>query len=224
MPSVIYTQENPIQYPLIHDGYDLIVLDVDNPDGGSAVLIATNTGHILISKGRTIANGYDILQLMGHLGTVTNEGTLRTTSGDGAAIRFAVSAADHTVNNMGTIDAGGGGILFMQGGAHIVNNVGTITAGGLVIWAMSTATGSSMPARCGRRPLADAVLMDLGDGHDFYNGLMGKALGGVINSGSATTPPMAEWKRRRFPAAQATISSMAAPTVIQPIIPRRLAE
>ncbi|WP_162299161.1 calcium-binding protein [Microvirga ossetica] len=161
------------------------MLNVDNPDGGSAVLIATNTGHILISKGRTITNGYDILQLMGHLGTVTNEGTLRTTSGDGAAIRFAVSAADHTVNNMGTIDAGGAGILFMQGGAHIVDNVGTITAGGLVI---SGNVDSDRVINAGTlrttSAAPDAVLMDLGDGHDFYNGLMGRALGGTIKLGS----------------------------------------
>ena len=41
-----------------------------------------------------------------------------------------------------------------------------------------------MPARWRTTSAApDAVLMYLGDGHDFYNGLMGRALGGVIKLG-----------------------------------------
>lgn len=185
MPSVIYNAENPLPYPFVHNGYDLIVLDLDVPTSGSGILVAFNTGHVLIGKGRTITNGHDILQLGEYLGTVTNEGTLQTTDNTGAAIRFATEGAQaHTVNNMGTITAGGMGIFFAHGGTHIVNNVGTITAGGMVISGHVDSerivnTGTLQTTSGG----SNAILMDLGAGDDFYNGIMGWALGGAIKLG-----------------------------------------
>jgi Ca2+-binding RTX toxin-like protein len=161
MPSIIYDSTNPLPAGGDVTGFDLAVIDLDVTSSATAIK-ATDTGHILVRKTRTVIGQNDGLQLLGTSNTVTNEGTIESQmQTNGAAIRFA-AAGTHTVNNSGTIKAAGIAIEGNVGSDRIINT-GTLQT-------TSNAT--------------NAVLMDLKDGDDFYEGLLGQATGGTIKLGS----------------------------------------
>lgn len=161
MPSIIYDSTNPLPANGEVSGLDLAVIDLDVTGNGTAIE-ATDTKHILIRSTRNVLGQSEGLQLLGTTGTVTNEGTIEAqTATTGTAIRFA-AGGDHRVNNSGTIKSAGLAIEGNSGSERIINT-GTLQ------------TTSSAAA---------AVLLDLKDGNDFYDGLLGQATGGMIKLGS----------------------------------------
>jgi hypothetical protein len=170
-------------------GFDLAVIDQDVTSTTTAIK-ATNIGHILIRSGRTVIGQSEGLQLMGTTNTVTNEGTVEAqTATTGAAIRFA-AGGDHRVNNSGTIKSAGLAVEGNSGSERIINT-GTLQ------------TTSSAVA---------AVLLDLKDGNDFYDGLLGQATGGMIKLGSGHDTA--------YGGAGAETFSMAARATIRRITPK----
>jgi Ca2+-binding RTX toxin-like protein len=159
MPSIICDSANPLPAGRDVTGLDLVVIDLDVTSNATAIK-ATDTGHILIRKTRSVISQNDGLQLLGTSSTVTNEGTIESQTAAGAAIRFAAGGI-HTVNNAGTLKAAA---LVIEGnvGAERIINTGTLQ------------TTSSA---------ANAVLLDLKDGNDFYDGILGQATGGTIKLG-----------------------------------------
>jgi Ca2+-binding RTX toxin-like protein len=160
MPSTIFDASNP--FPANGDvtGFDLAVIDLNVTSNATAIK-ATDTGHILVRKTRTVISQIDGLHLLGTSSVVTNEGTIESQTAAGAAIRFAAGGI-HTVNNAGTLKAAA---LVIEGnvGAERIINTGTLQ------------TTSSA---------ANAVLLDLKDGNDFYDGILGQATGGAIKLGT----------------------------------------
>lgn len=161
MPSIIYDSSNPFPANGEVTGFDLAVIDLDITSTATAIK-ATDTKHVLIRSTRAVVGQSAGLQLLGTSSTVTNEGTIEAqTATTGTAIRFA-AGGDHRVNNSGTIKAAGPAIEGNSGSERIINT-GTLQ------------TTSSA---------ANAVLLDLKDGNDFYDGLLGQATGGMIKLGS----------------------------------------
>jgi Ca2+-binding RTX toxin-like protein len=161
MPSIIYDSTHPLPTGNEINGFDLAVIDLDVTSNGTAIK-ATDTKHVLIRSTRTVIGQSEGLQLLGTSSTVTNEGTVEAqTATTGAAIRFA-AGGDHRVNNSGTIKSAGLAVEGNSGSERIINT-GTLQ------------TTSSAVA---------AVLLDLKDGNDFYDGLLGQATGGMIKLGS----------------------------------------
>ncbi|WP_262271451.1 cadherin domain-containing protein [Microvirga yunnanensis] len=157
MTSKIFDASNPLPAAGDVTGLDLAVIDLDV----TSTIKVTDIGHILVRKTRTVLAQADGLQLLGSSDIVTNEGTIESRTPAGAAIRFSAGGI-HTVNNAGTIKAAG---LVIEGnvGAERIVNTGTL---------QSTSTA------------ANAVLLDLKDGNDFYDGVLGFAIGGTIKLGA----------------------------------------
>jgi Ca2+-binding RTX toxin-like protein len=161
MPSIIYDSTNPLPAGGVVTGFDLAVIDLDVTSNATAIK-ATDTGHILVRKTRIVIGQNDGLQLLGTSNTVTNEGTIESQmQATGAAIRFSAGSLN-TVNNSGTIKAVGLAIEGNAGSERIINT-GTL----------QTTSGA-----------ANAVLLDLKDGNDYYEGILGQATGGTIKLGS----------------------------------------
>jgi serralysin len=161
MPSIIYDSANPLPAGGDATGFDLVVIDLDVTSNATAIK-ATDTGHILIRKTKSVISQNDGLQLLGTSSTVTNEGTIESQmQATGAAVRFAAGGT-HTVNNSGTIKAAGLAIEGNVGSERIIN-AGTL----------QNTSGA-----------AGAVLLDLKDGDDFYEGILGQATGGTIKLGN----------------------------------------
>jgi serralysin len=160
MPSTIFDSSNPLPAAGDLTGFDLVVIDLDVTSTATAIK-ATDTGHILVRKTRAVISQIDGLHLLGTSSVVTNEGTIESQTAAGAAIRFAAGGI-HTVNNAGTLKAAA---LVIEGnvGAERIINTGTLQ------------TTSSA---------ANAVLLDLKDGNDFYDGILGQATGGAIKLGT----------------------------------------
>jgi Ca2+-binding RTX toxin-like protein len=160
MPSTIFDSSNPLPAAGDLTGFDLIVIDLDVTSNATAIK-ATDTGHILIRKTRAVISQIDGLHLLGTSSVVTNEGTIESQTAAGAAIRFAAGGI-HTVNNAGTLKAAA---LVIEGnvGAERIINTGTL---------QTTSSASH------------AVLLDLKDGNDFYDGILGQATGGAIKLGT----------------------------------------
>jgi serralysin len=160
MPSTIFDSSNPLPAAGDLTGFDLVVIDLDVTSNATAIK-ATDTGHILVRKTRAVISQIDGLHLLGTSSVVTNEGTIESQTAAGAAIRFAAGGI-HTVNNAGTLKAAA---LVIEGnvGAERIINTGTLQ------------TTSSA---------ANAVLVDLKDGNDFYDGILGQATGGAIKLGT----------------------------------------
>ncbi|WP_262298728.1 M10 family metallopeptidase C-terminal domain-containing protein [Microvirga sesbaniae] len=157
MTSKIFDASNPLPAGGDVTGLDLAVIDLDV----TSTINVTDIGHTLVRKTRTVLAQADGLQLLGSSDIVTNEGTIESRTAAGAAIRFSAGGI-HTVNNAGTIKAAG---LVIEGnvGAERIVNTGTL---------QSTSTA------------ANAVLLDLKDGNDFYDGVLGFAIGGTIKLGA----------------------------------------
>jgi Ca2+-binding RTX toxin-like protein len=163
MPSTIFDASNPLPTNGEVTGFDLAVIDLDVTSDLAAAIKVTHTAqvHVLVRKTRAVTGQNDGLHLLGTSGIVTNEGTIESLAQtSGAAIRFAAAGA-HTVNNSGTIKAVGLAIEGNAGSDRIINT-GTLQT-------TSAAT--------------NAVLLDLKDGNDVYDGILGQATGGMIKLG-----------------------------------------
>ncbi|MEE1656572.1 cadherin domain-containing protein [Microvirga sp. CF3062] len=165
MPNIIYTNLDQLppsgtEARLELAGFGLVVIDLDITSDTGAVIKANETDHILIRKDRTITGQTDGIVLTGHSSTITNEGSIRSLSETGAAIRLS-GAVTYSVVNSGTITSAG---LAIQGSAGVdrIINAGTL----------QTASNS-----------ANAVLLDLGAGNDLFEGVLGTATGGTIKLG-----------------------------------------
>jgi Ca2+-binding RTX toxin-like protein len=162
MSSVVY--DDPDQLPagtaearLALAGLTYVIIDTDVVSDTGAAIKANETEYILIGKNRTVSGQTFGLDLTGHGSSLTNNGTIRSLSGTGAAIRLS-GVETYSVNNTGTITAAG---LAIEGSAGVdrIVNTGTL------------------------QTTANAILMDLKDGADFYNGIGGSATGGIIKLG-----------------------------------------
>jgi Ca2+-binding RTX toxin-like protein len=163
MPSTIFDASNPLPTNGEVTGFDLAVIDLDVTSDLAAAIKVTHTAqvHVLVRKTRAVTGQNDGLHLLGTSGIVTNEGTIESLAQtSGAAIRFAAAGA-HTVNNSGTIKAVGLAIEGNAGSDRIINT-GTLQT-------TSAAT--------------NAVLLDLKDGNDVYDGILGQATGSMIKLG-----------------------------------------
>lgn len=161
MPSTIFDTSNPFPANGEVTGFDLAVIDLDVTSNLAAAIKITDTAHVLVRKTRIVTGQNDGLQVLGTSGIVTNEGTIESQAQtNGAAIRFAAGGT-HTVNNSGTIKAAGLAIEGNAGSDRIINTH--------ILQTTSNA--------------ANAVLLDLKDGNDVYDGVLGQAIGGVIKLG-----------------------------------------
>ena len=158
MASTIFDASNPFPANGEVTGFDLAVIDLDVTSDLAAAIKVTDTGHVFVRKTRVVTGQNDGLHLLGTSAIVTNEGIIESQAEtNGAAIRFAAAGA-HTVNNSGTIKAKGIAIEGNAGSDRIINT-GTL------------------------QTTSNAVLLDLKDGDDFYDGILGQATGGVIKLG-----------------------------------------
>jgi len=162
MPNnIIY--DDPLQLPtetaearLGLAGFDHVVIDLDLTSSTGAGIRANETDHILIGTGRTVTGETYGLDLTGHGSTVTNQGTIRSLSQGGTALRLTGTQA-YSVVNTGTITSAGLVIDGSQGVDRIIN-AGTLQTTG------------------------NGVLMDLEEGNDVYDGILGTA-NGIIKLG-----------------------------------------
>ncbi|MBM1174625.1 hypothetical protein [Microvirga arabica] len=165
MSSVVY--DNPSQLPegtadarLALAGIDYVVIDIDITSDTGAGIRANETDYILIGKTRTINGQTFGLDLTGHGSTVINEATIRSPSGSGTAMRLS-GVETYSVYNTGTITAAGLAIEGSDGVDRIINT-GTLE---------TTSTA------------ANAILIDLKEGDDFYDGIKGTAITGSLTGG-----------------------------------------
>jgi Ca2+-binding RTX toxin-like protein len=163
MSSIVY--DDPTKLPeetpearLALVGGNYAVIDLDLTSSTGAGIRADGTDHILIGANRTVTGQTYGLDLTGHGSIVTNQGTIRSLSETGAAIRLT-GVDPYSILNLGTITAAG---LAVEGsiGVDRIVNTGSLT---------TTATNK--------------ILLDLKDGNDFYDGLRGTTTGGIIRLG-----------------------------------------
>ncbi|WP_201834188.1 M10 family metallopeptidase C-terminal domain-containing protein [Microvirga zambiensis] len=164
MATVIFDDTNPLpasgaEARLQFSGAGLLVIDLDVISDTLTGIKANAVDHLLVRKTRKVAGSTDGIYLTGPATFVTNEGTIE--GGNGSAIQYAGSGA-LTLTNFGTITSASLAVLGNAGNDRIVNT-GTLN---------TTSTAS------------DAVLLDLQDGNDFYDGLQGSATRGVIKLGN----------------------------------------
>ncbi len=147
-------------------GINYVVIDINITSDTGAGIKANETDYILIGKTRTITGQTFGLDLTGHGSTVINEGTIQSLLASGTGMRLS-GVETYSVYNTGTITAAG---LAIEGSAGIdrIINTGTV---------QTTSTA------------ANAILIDLKEGDDFYDGMKGTAItgsltGGIIKLGS----------------------------------------
>ncbi|WP_230534386.1 calcium-binding protein [Microvirga roseola] len=120
--------------------------------------LAFDPQRIFIGKNGSAVGEVHGLELRGNGSTVHNEGTIRSNTSTAIVIS---GAGTNTITNLGFIEGAG---LAIQGNAghDRITNAGTLKT-------TSVAAG--------------AVLLDLGAGDDFYEGVQGIATGGIIKLG-----------------------------------------
>lgn len=163
MPNVIYDASNPLPASgtearlELAGGLAVIEIEVESEAGNMAGIKASAAQRILIgAAGSVIGHTYG-LQFLGNASSVVNEGLIESLSQTHAAIVFS-------------------------GGTNTVTNRGTITSAGLAI---EGSAGDERITNAGllKTSATNTVVLDLKDGNDFYEGLLGEA-GGIIKLGS----------------------------------------
>jgi Ca2+-binding RTX toxin-like protein len=165
MPNVTYDADNPLpasgaeaRLELSGVGTVLIDLEVASEDGKAGIK-ATDPHRILITAAGSVIGRTYGLQLQGASSSVYSEGIIHSESDEHAAI------------------------LLAGGGINTITNRGVITSNGLVIQA---GAGQDRIINAGTLETSDAdgILLDLGEGHDVYDGILGQAAGGTIRLGT----------------------------------------
>jgi len=153
MSSVIYNEANPLPATGV-EGVDLAIIDYDIVAAPVAAVSAENVGHLVVGKNSAISSNIWGLYLLGPSITVTNEGVI-SAQGDGI---FLLGSGALTLFNVGSVISSDVAILGGNGHDRIINT-------GILETKYS---------------LAAPMVMDLRDGDDFYDGILGTVIGGAI--------------------------------------------
>jgi Ca2+-binding RTX toxin-like protein len=199
MTNYVFDATNPLPtnpgvnavLELADAGNAIIDLAITSTD--KVTVQAANKQRILIGTAGVLTAGngaqdLHALELKGAESSVSNEGAV--TSVTGAAIRFSGGGTSSVTNTAGKTIKGAEGIRIAAPTASAATaklellNAGTIEGTGL---ALIGGGGNDRVVNTGTlkttATAAEAVLMDLGTGDDFYDGKLGTATSGIIKLG-----------------------------------------
>ena len=172
----------------------IVITDVDPGDDDDFDLGTTLTAITLAGAGSSVINEGAVksetaaaVLISGAAGSVQNQGTIESAAGTGAAIQFSGGGTSTVTNATGKMIKGAKGteISSTSSAAKLeLLNGGTIEATGLAIIGGG---GNDRIVNTGilktTSAAAEAALIDLGAGDDFYDGRLGTATGGIVKLG-----------------------------------------